>query len=510
MTKTDESQTGEKSKAAVNIKPLSSISNPPWFEGSEDDSEDDEWFYNSIHNYEQMCIYSIICRPAAIDIDVESRRLVIAGARSSMRKPDKTDRRKFEIAVYSIPEKLVIYGNKEKEGLLSGRDLSLLAGVALDEFVKNINFVKHERLAVVHKNKVTLWNINIESDLLVNLKTISVEPGFLLKHVIVPDSNNLLISYTSPAGWGILQMNLTCNSEQPNNPDIPETKIVELHGISKFKIVRIEQLNNSVISIVAVDTPTPTSSTKAHRLFFEPTIQDGILDGLQYLGKVENFESSHLCNQPNYASSYQESVFERFCWAKTNEVEKEVLGAQLCVESKIEDSGIYKKVSLIIHRHQCIGEEASNCPEFSQKTNVDDESISMIQEDINAVRSFSMNAAFVPWKNETSDHKVSEDSTGQNHSLVHSRNLVITSITNIYVYKILLLQSQSNKSKKPKLDSDWIIDCQFLFCHDGHKSDIRHVLPYSSRLPNLFFSVEYDKLHAWKWQQSQEVKKKGE
>ena len=42
MTKTDESQTGEKSKAAVNMKPLSSISNPPWFEGSEDDSEDDE------------------------------------------------------------------------------------------------------------------------------------------------------------------------------------------------------------------------------------------------------------------------------------------------------------------------------------------------------------------------------------------------------------------------------------------------------------------------------------
>ena len=90
MTKTDESQTGEKSKAAVNMKPLSSISNPPWFEGSEDDSEDDEWFYNSIHSYEQMCIYSIICKPSAIDIDVESRRLVIAGARSSMRKPDKT------------------------------------------------------------------------------------------------------------------------------------------------------------------------------------------------------------------------------------------------------------------------------------------------------------------------------------------------------------------------------------------------------------------------------------
>ena len=124
MTKTDESQTGEKSKASANIKQLPSI-NPPWFEGSEDDSEDDEWFYNSIKNYEQMCIYSIICKPAAIDIDVESRRLVIAGARSSLRKPDKTDRRKFEIAVYSIPEKLVIYGNKEKEGLLSGRDLSL-------------------------------------------------------------------------------------------------------------------------------------------------------------------------------------------------------------------------------------------------------------------------------------------------------------------------------------------------------------------------------------------------
>ena len=23
--------------------------NPPWLEGSEDDSDDDEWFYNSIH-----------------------------------------------------------------------------------------------------------------------------------------------------------------------------------------------------------------------------------------------------------------------------------------------------------------------------------------------------------------------------------------------------------------------------------------------------------------------------
>ena len=55
---------------------------PPWLEGSED-SDEDEWFFHSIQRYKQLCTYSLICQPTSIDIHMLSRRLVVAGLRSS-------------------------------------------------------------------------------------------------------------------------------------------------------------------------------------------------------------------------------------------------------------------------------------------------------------------------------------------------------------------------------------------------------------------------------------------
>ena len=95
--------------------------NPPWLEDSDDNSDEDEWFYTSIHRYKQLCTYSLICDPTAIDINTASRKVVVAGLRSlGTIQQNHSEQKKFEVAIYLIPEKLTVESNKEKEGLLSG------------------------------------------------------------------------------------------------------------------------------------------------------------------------------------------------------------------------------------------------------------------------------------------------------------------------------------------------------------------------------------------------------
>ena len=73
----------------------------------------------------------------------------------------------FKIAIYLIPEKLVIECNKEKEGLLSGRDLSLLAGVALDTPILKVRML-------VTWLKLSGWPQNVIRGLLTPLTKITV------------------------------------------------------------------------------------------------------------------------------------------------------------------------------------------------------------------------------------------------------------------------------------------------------------------------------------------------
>ena len=87
--------------------------NPPWI-NSDEESDDDEWLFNSMQRYKQLCTYSIVCEARSIDIHADSRRLVIAGLRSSVGANKLNDQSMYEIAVYRIPEKLVVENNEVK------------------------------------------------------------------------------------------------------------------------------------------------------------------------------------------------------------------------------------------------------------------------------------------------------------------------------------------------------------------------------------------------------------
>ena len=105
---------------------------PPWITECNSDSEEDEWFFNSIHRcvhylpynpwcliirfpittkipktlilyerfrYKQLYTYSLICKPTSIDIHVPKRRLVVAGQRSA---GEKAETRIFEVPIQKL------------------------------------------------------------------------------------------------------------------------------------------------------------------------------------------------------------------------------------------------------------------------------------------------------------------------------------------------------------------------------------------------------------------------
>ena len=131
------------------------LENPPWIDDSSAESDDDEWLFNSMQRYKQLCTYSIVCEATSIDIHPVSRQLVIAGLRQPMIASKSNNQTTFEIAVYRIPEKLVVENNEEKEGLLNGRDLSLLAGIGLEKEILNVRFLNSELLIVIQSKTVS-------------------------------------------------------------------------------------------------------------------------------------------------------------------------------------------------------------------------------------------------------------------------------------------------------------------------------------------------------------------
>ena len=64
----------------------------------------------------------------------------------------------YEVAVYRIPEKLVIVDNEEKEGLSNGRDLSLLAGIGLERNVLMVRFLNSDVLVLAQKDDISIYH----------------------------------------------------------------------------------------------------------------------------------------------------------------------------------------------------------------------------------------------------------------------------------------------------------------------------------------------------------------
>ena len=156
--------------------------NPPWFEDSE--SDDDDWMSQNIAKYEHLFMYKLEHSPLKIKIHPEGKHILLLS---------RTKKSKFELAIFKLPEKLLAV-NKEEEGLLNSRELTLKCGFYHEQIVLDCEFWPHSENSIIALllGKLELYKVKEdESDLLVMNQSISIDPCKLIK---VCDKTVVLIS----------------------------------------------------------------------------------------------------------------------------------------------------------------------------------------------------------------------------------------------------------------------------------------------------------------------------
>ena len=446
--------------------------NPPWIDNSGDDSDDDEWLFNSMQRYKQIFKYSIVCDAASIDIHAGSRRLVIAGARSSWVGNKSNNKALYEIAVYSIPEKLVLESG-EKEGLSNGRDLSLLAGIGLESSILKVAFLSSDLLVFVQKNTVSVWSIDSESDLLINLKKISLEFPLLFANLLIINENSVILGYPRNKQIQIEELDLKRSSG--NEPELNESrsKNTKISCFPKNMIFeQFDEFNKNLIVALANDT-----STIKNHLFFEPQLHDENSVTFHYLGGIQDATEDK--------SSEKELLTS--CWRKTDKVNKRLLGAAIKMETNIESS---RTLSLYVYYSESLEQNILKSHQCSQNMNINFSEELVGKDEINMSRN-DISMQFV-----SASDTISLANCGGKELCGHT--LLIKFKTKINLYQINIQASDNPDDNLP-----WRADCKLLFCHDAHKAPVRHALQYSARLPQLFLSVDENKdLHAWHWQKT--------
>ena len=469
-----EDQSSKYSEENRNMDLGQNSENPPWIDDSSGESDDDEWLFNSMQRYKQLCTYSIVCEATSIDIHPISRQLVIAGLRQPMIAKKSNNPTTFEIAVYRIPEKLVVENNEEKEGLLNGRDLSLLAGIGLEKEILNVRFLNSEQLLVIQTEAVSVWSIISDSDLLIKLKHFPLGIEQYTANILVVNQNSVLLSSSQFDQIQIHELDLSLH---PNNPELnnfTNLKDIKLNNCPKnLKLEKFELFSKELISVL-----TTNQSKNRSFVFLEPQIIKEESLYLEYLGGIED------------ANEGVKSKFELLesSWTKISN-NKDIMGAAIKSEQLSEGK---RKLCCDIYLVRNLGKKIINSNKCSQRVKFNSEDL-IFKKEI-SVQNHNVSMQFLPTSSTFSTIDASPEST-----MSHSRTLVIKLENMINLYQLnfhWVSDYESNHS--------WKFDYNLLFCHDAHKSQILHVMQYSTRLPQLFISVDESKeLHAWNWQSNE-------
>ena len=468
-----EDQSLKYSEENRNMDLRQNLENPPWIVDNSGESDDDEWLFNSMQRYKQLCTYSIVCEATSIDIHPISRQLVIAGLRQPMIANKLNNQTTFEIAVYRIPEKLVVENNEEKEGLLNGRDLSLLAGIGLEKEILNVRFLSSEQLIVIQSKALSVWSIISDSDLLIELKHFPLEIELYTTNILVINQHSVLLSSSQIDQIQIHELDLSLH---PNNPELNFTNLkdIKLDNCPKnLKFEKFELFSKDLISVL-----TTNQSKDRSFIFLEPQIAKGESLNLEYLGGVED------------ADEEVKSKFELLesSWTKTSN-DKEILGAAIKAEQLSEGK---RRLCCVIYFVRNLGKKILKSNKCLQKLKFNREDL-IFKKEISGKPPY-VSMQFLPTSSTFSTIDASYEST-----MSHQRTLVIKLENTIKLYQLNFHRVSDYES-----NHSWKVDCNLLFCHDAHKSQILHVMQYSTRLPQLFISVDESKeLHAWNWQSNE-------
>ena len=452
--------------------------NPPWINDSEDGSDDDEWLFESMQRYKQLCTYSIVCEATSIDIHADSRQLVIAGERSLIANK-ANNQAMYEVAVYRIPEKLVIVDNEEKEGLSNGRDLSLLAGIGLESNVSKVRFLNSDMIVLAQKDDISIWSIKPESDLLIKLKNLPLETPELPVNIIPTSEDSMLLGFFRLSKMEIHELSLKWDANKSQICEL--TKSTETQIINAPKDLFLEKFESFTKDLVTI--LSTNISMERNFLFFEPHFNSETNISLEYLGGIEDVETS-LPNCKLLVSSWTYMKLDG------------VLGATIKIENSDEEA---RHLSLHIYHSKTLDKKLVRSNMCSQKIQLHSTEDLDCHGNINVLRN-NVNVQLVPSSN-------SIMSTTSDTDERPSKLLAYTLVVKIKD-KVNLYQMNFHALSKTEDSKAWRVDCNLLFCHDAHKSRILHALQYSTRLPQLFISVdEHKELHAWHWQNNDKSKK---
>ena len=332
-----------------------------------------------------------------------------------------------------------------------------------------------------------------------NVKRISLEPLVLFERSLALNSGNALIGYANNGRKSFAKIHFRSNT----NDAVAEQHVKDIDSIElgvypeNLHIQEFEQFDNDAITAIA--RKKSLSSGSSFRLFFESSVTPESLIEVPYLGGLEVVESECYATAEITDRKLTEKnrVIERFCWTKTDQAcGNGMLGARLSATSKTIGENI-SKLSVTIYRLENFRQCVIRSTECAETIHLNESAaypfnLAHISEESLSNTSIQ----FVPWENE-GHSDITDRDRHSNSSIVYSRKVIISIGTQVYLYKLTILPREISS----ECGLLWKANCELLFCHDAHKSTVLHVLPYSSRLPNLFFSVESGKkLHAWHWQ----------
>ena len=451
--------------------------NPPWINDSEDDS-DDEWLFESMQRYKQLCTYSIVCEATSIDIHADSRQLVIAGERSLIANK-ANNQAMYEVAVYRIPEKLVIVDNEEKEGLSNGRDLSLLAGIGLERNVLMVRFLNSDVLVLAQKDDISIWSINTESDLLIKLKSVPLETPDLSVNIMTTSEDSMLLGFFRLSKMEIHELSIKWDAKKPQICEVTkstETQIINAPKDLLFE--KFESFNQDLVTILSTNM-----SMERNFLFFEPHYNSENNISLEYLGGIVDVDTT----LPNYKLLVSSWTYMK---------QDGVLGATIRIENSDEEA---RHLFLHIYHSKTLDKKSIRSNMCSQKIQLHSNEDLVCHGNIDVLRN-NVSVHLVPSSNSVMSTICDTD---ERPSKLFAYTLVVKIEAKVNLYQMnfhVLGKTEDSKA--------WRVDCNLLFCHDAHKSRILHALQYSSKLPQLFISVDENKeLHAWHWQNNDKSKK---
>ena len=162
--------------------------NPPWLEDS--DSDDDDWMEDLILKYEQLYDYKMDDPVKILKVHPKGDKILVITERINSTQSTLQFGKSYEISIFQLPAK-ILSTNREEEGLIKSRELSLKYGLHFNCLIFDADFMSHENeIALLTEKGLELLKPQKDSNLLKNSELIPMQNKTKIK---ITQDNNILV-----------------------------------------------------------------------------------------------------------------------------------------------------------------------------------------------------------------------------------------------------------------------------------------------------------------------------